>query len=166
MLLSAARTLGGTLHHRYLTETEVIVELTHAAKRAGLPDQEIAATVRDGVDYGKADPLPWPDKLTRPDRNGQHATTMATDSPAESAWPPLRIGKPPRAPVFPVDVFPVPLRAFCKEAARALLVPTDFVGGTMLATAGAAVGQSVNVTIKRGWTEGVATLSHSRGAFG
>jgi hypothetical protein len=74
-LLAAARTLGGFLHHGYLSEAEVAAELTHAGRRAGLPEQEVAATIRDGLAYGKAQPLRWPEKLDRPagtNRNGEH----------------------------------------------------------------------------------------------
>ena len=37
--------------------------------------------------------------------------------------------------------------------AEATLAPVDFVGASMLATAGAAIGQSVNIQVKRGWNE-------------
>jgi hypothetical protein len=73
-LLAAAKTLGGMLHHGYLTESEVTEELTHAGRRAGLPDLEVAETISDGLAYGKATPLPWPEKLGRPggaSRNGK-----------------------------------------------------------------------------------------------
>jgi hypothetical protein len=152
-LLAAARTLGGMLHHGYLTEADVTAELTHAGRRAGLPDREIAETIRDGLANGKAAPLPWPDKLNRPSgatRNGQHHAP----GPAEpEPWPPMQLGELPSSPSFPVDVFPVALRTYCLEAAAALSAPVDFVGAAMLATAGAAVGQSMNIKIKRGWTE-------------
>jgi hypothetical protein len=52
-----------------------------------------------------------------------------------------------------VDVFPPPLRAFCAEAAAATQAPVDFVGAAMLAVAGAAVGQSVNLALTRTWAE-------------
>ncbi len=75
-LLAAARTLGGMLHHGYLTEADVIPELAHAARRTGLGEAETAETIRDGLAYGQAAPLPWPDALDRPkaSRNGHHTT--------------------------------------------------------------------------------------------
>jgi hypothetical protein len=76
-LYDAARALGGMIHHGHLTEADVVAELTHAGQRAGLPDQEVAETIRDGMVTGAAAPLPWPDKLARPGAtitatNGRH----------------------------------------------------------------------------------------------
>ncbi len=139
-LLSAACTLGGMLGHGYLTEGAVTAELTFAGQRAGLPDWEVAATIRDGLAFGKARPLPWPATLGRPEGSSQ-------------AWPALRLAELPKAPAFPVDVFPPPLRDFCNEAAAAIQAPSDFIGGAMLAVAGAAIGQSVNVSLMRTWHE-------------
>jgi hypothetical protein len=64
-LFDAARTLGGYLHHEYLTEAEITASLMHAAGRAGLPVHEIAPTIRDGIENGRANPLPWPERLSR-----------------------------------------------------------------------------------------------------
>src|SRR5262249_3786284 len=60
-------------------------------------------------------------------------------------WPPLRLAEPPRVRPFPVQVLPPPLRRYCREVAAATLAPVDLVGSTMLAVAGAAIGQSVQV---------------------
>src|ERR1017187_6798742 len=70
-----------------------------------------------------------------------------------AVWPPLQIEKPHSALPFPVEVFPRELQAYCRGVADAMLVPLDFVGASMLAVAGAAIGQSVNIEVKRGWTE-------------
>lgn len=92
-LLSAARTLGGMLHHGYLTEADVSAELTHAGGRAGLPESEVAATIRDGLANGKDSPLPWPDKLDQPNRLSRHTPVKAIDTDDDSipidipAWP-------------------------------------------------------------------------------
>jgi hypothetical protein len=110
-LLVAARTLGGMLHHRYLGEGEIIAELTHAARRAGLPDGEIAETIRDGLAHGKASPLPWPDKLARPGavaRDGQHAGGDA----------------PPGQPAVPDDGKETQAQALLRLAAPAELART------------------------------------------
>jgi hypothetical protein len=68
-------------------------------------------------------------------------------------WPPLQIQRPNSVLPFPVDVFPQQLQAYCQEVADAMLVPCDFVGASMLAVAGAAICQSVNIEVKRGWTQ-------------
>jgi hypothetical protein len=76
------------------------------------------------------------------------------DDPAEDeGWGPMRLKALPRAAPFPVEVFPEVLQRYCREAARATLAPLDFIGATMLGVAGAAIGQSVNVRVKRTWNE-------------
>jgi putative DNA primase/helicase len=93
-LLSAARTLGGYLHLDYLTEPEVIEALTHAAKRAGLPDHEIAETIRDGMASGKEAPLQLPAKLERLDRRSRNGRQQRTDA-VEDALPLQELAKKP-----------------------------------------------------------------------
>ena len=149
-LLAAAKTLGGYLCHGYLSETDVAEALAHAGRRAGLPDQEVSETIRDGLAYGRAEPLPWPEKLDRADAPARHGEDS---SPQPAPWPPLRLEEIPLAPSFPVDAFPPPLRRYCREVAAAIQVPVEFVGATMLAVAAAAVGQSVNLALSRTWTE-------------
>jgi hypothetical protein len=92
--------------------------------------------------------------LLNSSRNGALTGTAAAAPPTDPPpWPPLRFSEPPGALPFPVDVFPEPLQAFCRELAEATLVPEDFVGLSMLVTAGAAIGQSVNIRVKRPWNE-------------
>ena len=81
--------------------------------------------------------------------NGQHTAPQAAGKP----WPPLRRRERVEAPPFPANVFPAPLEHYCLEAAASLQAPADFVGSAMLAVAGAAIGQSVNVAPKRDWRE-------------
>jgi hypothetical protein len=45
------------------------------------------------------------------------------------------------------------LRTYCHEVATAIQTPVDFVGAAMLAAAGAAIGQSVNLRLARTWAE-------------
>jgi hypothetical protein len=54
---------------------------------------------------------------------------------------------------FPIEVFPERLQRYCRQLAAAMLAPLDFVGAAMLAVAGAAIGQSINIKLKRGWFE-------------
>ena len=68
-------------------------------------------------------------------------------------WPPLIIQRPHLALPFPVEVFPRELQAYCRAVAEAKLAPLDFVGASMLTVAGAAIGQSVNIAVKRDWAE-------------
>jgi hypothetical protein len=75
------------------------------------------------------------------------------DDDGDEGWGPLRPRSLPAAAPFPVEVFPACLRRYCVEAASALLAPLDFVAATMLAVAGAAIGQSVNLRLKRTWIE-------------
>jgi Protein of unknown function (DUF3987) len=72
---------------------------------------------------------------------------------SDAPWPPLKLVE--RAPIlpFPVEVFPPSLQEFCRGVADAKSAPLDFVGASMLAVAGAAIGQSVNIEIKSDWTE-------------
>ena len=152
-LLAAARTLGGMLHHDYFRESDVIDELTNAGRRAGLPDDEVSETIRDGLNYGTAAPMPWPDKLGRTDGAARNGRGHVPGNPDPEPWSPLRLNETPKCPPFPLDVFPPPLRDYCREVAETILSPTDYVGASILAVAGAAIGQTVNLTVKRGWNE-------------
>jgi hypothetical protein len=49
---------------------------------------------------------------------------------------------------FPVEVLPPALAAYCREVAEATSTPPDFAGLTMLATAGAAIGNSRALCLK------------------
>ncbi len=88
--------------------------------------------------------------IHKSDLRNQDGTPLA-DGPV--GWPALRLHTPPPAPPFPVDAFPLPLQDYCREAAAALSAPIDFIGAPMLALAGSAIGQSVNIQVKAGWTE-------------
>jgi len=65
-LRAAARTLGGQLHHGLFTEDEVVAALDRAGERAGLGEKERRDVIAWGVADGKANPLPWPERLPRP----------------------------------------------------------------------------------------------------
>lgn len=57
---------------------------------------------------------------------------------------------------FPVDVFPTAVQEFITTAAEALPCPVDFLGATILPTAGAAVGTTRLLEIKPGHQQGTA----------
>jgi hypothetical protein len=69
------------------------------------------------------------------------------------AWPELCFREEPESLSFPVEVFPLPLQRYCRGVASVTLAPTDLVGASMLATASAAIGQAINLTVKRTWRE-------------
>jgi uncharacterized protein DUF3987 len=59
----------------------------------------------------------------------------------------------PSAPEFPVDAMPAGCRTLIREASAAIGCPLEFVGVPMLATLGAAIGNSRVVELKPGWEE-------------
>ena len=84
-------------------------------------------------------------------------------SAAENAGPtPLtilperKVSSPSLAGVlpFPSDVLPHTLQRLVKEAAAAIGCPPEFIAVPMLATLGAAIGNSCVLEIKKGWIEG------------
>ncbi len=79
--------------------------------------------------------------------------TGLDDLEAADGWGPSRLAERPKAGPFPLDVLPPRVATFCREVSESTRAPVDFVATAMLATAGAAIGQSVNVRLKRGWTE-------------
>lgn len=145
-LLTAARTLGGSLHHGYVSRAEVEAALTDAGRRCGLPEAEVSEVIRDGLKYGTDAPLPLPERLERPKRR-------EAGVPKDAPWPPLKLSEPPAIEPAPVAVLPPALAAYCRAVAEATRTPPDFALAALLTVAGAAVGQSVNLRINRNWTE-------------
>ncbi|QDV34106.1 DUF3987 domain-containing protein [Tautonia plasticadhaerens] len=69
-------------------------------------------------------------------------------------WPVNPLGRDIPDPVpFPVEAFPDPVRLLIDETAGAFQVPPDFPGLVVICAAAAAIGQSVNLRLKRTWTE-------------
>jgi hypothetical protein len=89
----------------------------------------------------------------RLDHAAPNGAATAVQVAALPPWPPLRLHDPRPVPTFPVDALPALLRPYCNEVAQAKLAPVDFVGCAMLAVASAAIGQSVNLRVKRDWVE-------------
>jgi hypothetical protein len=69
------------------------------------------------------------------------------------SWQPIRYQDLPPASPFPIDVFPAKIQRYCRELSETMLAPTDFAGVSILTTAGAAIGQTVNIQVKTGWIE-------------
>lgn len=72
------------------------------------------------------------------------------------AWPDLRLSDEPETREFPIEAFPAPIEAYCRELADTMPAPAEFVGTVALVVAGAAIGQSVALEVKPGWTESPA----------
>lgn len=80
--------------------------------------------------------------------NGENAP------PEPEQWgKPIPLNEMPQAPPFPLDVLPPALRRFAEEAARSIPCPPDYVAVPMLMMAGAAIGASRALEIKRGRLE-------------
>ena len=62
----------------------------------------------------------------------------------------------PQALPFPTEVLPIHLRTFVEEAAASIGCPPEFVGVPMLATLGAAIGNSRVLEVKTHYTESAA----------
>jgi hypothetical protein len=66
---------------------------------------------------------------------------------------PIPLSEEPAVAAFPVEIFPERLAAFAEEIGQAMNCPLDYAAVPMLAIAGAAVGASRVLEIKRGWQE-------------
>ena len=152
-LNTAAFNLGQLVGASVLDRSEVERRLLEAAAGYVHKDGEAQAraTIRSGLNAGQNQPR----DLSHLDANGngRHDPGKSGVPTGPPPWPPLRFSEPPRALPFPVDVFPLPLQRFCQELAEATLAPLDFVGLSMLVTAAAAIGQSLNIRVKREWNE-------------
>jgi hypothetical protein len=73
------------------------------------------------------------------------------DSPGATPWESvLPLSEVPRPMPFPLSVFPAAVRRAVEEAARALPCPPDYVAVPVLVMAGAAIGRSRVLAVKRG----------------
>jgi hypothetical protein len=152
-LNTSAFDLGQLVGAGVLSRPEAERRLLEAAAGYVRKDGEAQAraTIRSGLDAGRIQPRDL--SHLEANRNGSRQPGNGGSTTGPPPWPPLRFSEPPRALPFPVDVFPPALQRFCRELAEATLAPVDFVGVSMLTTAGAAIGQSVNIHAKRRWNE-------------
>ena len=116
---------------RVETVVRTAAKLDQEKKATGLPKlvellgakgTEVVSKVREWLGLSPA--LPWPD--------------------------PVPLGEVPPVPSFPLDVLPAPLQRVVKEMAQALPCPEDFVAVPLLVMAGAAIGASRALVIKKG----------------
>jgi hypothetical protein len=117
-LFAAARTLGGMLHHGFLTAAEITAAMADSASRAGLPANEVEEVIRDGLTCGAANPLPWPPSLDREPKSDTHSRARVrepkTDTHSRAKY---RVG------VSPLGVSRARLPEEAVEHAAAVNVP-------------------------------------------
>ncbi len=152
-LNDAAFRLGTLVGAGALDEQTAVPNLKAAARQCGLPEREAHNTIWSGIKAGKGQPRDVSGVGARSRSSGSAPSRDGQAASGPAPWPPLRFQEPPPLLPFPVEVFPPRLQRFCWEVAQAKLAPLDFVGASMLAVAGAAIGQSFNIRIKRDWTE-------------
>lgn len=164
----SAFALGQLVGAGALDYDAVVSVLVDAARQIGLGDREIAATVRSGMDDGKADPRNLAgvgtshggNGVLRKGRNdsfeGSEGKSLRNDDREQPLWKPPRLRQAVEATPFPLDVLPVSLAGLCQEGARAIQCPVDYFGAASLALAGGAIGLSVNLTVKAHYEESPA----------
>jgi hypothetical protein len=76
--------------------------------------------------------------------------------PGETPWDEPILEASETAEPFPYRVFPPALADFALEASRSLTCPIDYMGVAQLVIASAAIGRSVAITLKEGWSESPA----------
>jgi hypothetical protein len=72
-------------------------------------------------------------------------------APEDDGWETPRLEKPVHVNPFPVEIYPEPVERLVRQGAKAIGCPADFLGMTVLAVAGAAIGRSVSLRIKDGY---------------
>jgi len=137
-LNAAAFSLGKVCATRALDANDVEVHLKAVALAAGLEPREIASTIASGMGAGlKA--AQW--------RSGAFDSWPDPD-------PRFLVAELPPAPVLPVaDIFGPRLTKWCFEAADDKSAPSDYVFASLIAGAGATIGNSRWVSPWRGWAE-------------
>jgi hypothetical protein len=108
----AAFKLGTLLHYHSISRSDVESALTHAAKRAGLSDREIAITIKSGLDAGLLEPREIPE-------GGERASQSKAGEP-KNDQPAQHVGQKGRKYAFPLivrgsDVVPKPIRWFWRD---------------------------------------------------
>jgi hypothetical protein len=59
--------------------------------------------------------------------------------------------------IFPIDIFPLPMQSYIIECNKTLNSSVDYMGCSMLWLASVIIGNSVEIEVKKGWTE-ISTL--------
>jgi len=72
-------------------------------------------------------------------------------APDDDGWGAPELEKPVPVEPFPVDIYPETVARLIHQGARSIGCAPDFLGMTVLAVAGAAIGRSVSLLIKEGY---------------
>lgn len=164
--------LGQLLHTGGISEATVRAALTDAARSSGLPAGEIAATLRSGIESGKAKPKVIPPRQYRgaapaPAARQQVPTNVdqdtgeildetppaANDNQAEERaedWPepidPFGVALPPE---LPLDVLPEAFRAYVADQAALLGCDPGIIGLSAVVAAAACIHDEIELQPKR-----------------
>jgi hypothetical protein len=95
-----------------------------------------------------------PDALVRAVADADPTGPAPGPDEEDDDWPALRLGEQPAVEPFPVEVFPTAVAEFIRSVAAAIGCPPDFVGLPLLVVAGAAIGRTVSLRLKKGYFAG------------
>jgi hypothetical protein len=86
-------------------------------------------------------------------RVGTRTAGIAPDGAGKGPDDATNRAEPVSVPEFPSGVLPPALSAYVRAAARGIRVPEEMIAVPMLVFAGATIGNRLQVTLKRGWSE-------------
>lgn len=175
LLNVAAFNLGQLIGAGVLDSHEVSQALETTAREIGLGDRETRATIRSGIEDGRAQPrdlsglssIPFC-ATSRSILNGHSNSRRAPDggdfvnknktingSQQElgEEWSPPRLKESIEPTPFPLAVYPSTLADLCRSGAASMQCPVDYFAASALALAGGAIGLSVALTVKPGYHE-------------
>jgi hypothetical protein len=97
---------------------------------------------------------------------GHASLESAFSRPARAPWPAAPSSEPAPVPPFPLETLPAGFRVLVEDAAEHMVMPADYLAVPLLVTAGAAIGNALELEVKPGWTEGPNLYAASVGAPG
>lgn len=143
-LNTAAFNLGTLIGGGELDRTDAESELLAAARSCGLSDQEARRTIASGVASG----------MERPRQRPPQAVTTTHAGKADRAVPVTVTPEPvPEYTPFPVGVLPTSMREYANQVAGRMDCDPVFIIQPALAMFAGAVGNSVKIVVRKGWTE-------------
>jgi hypothetical protein len=139
-----ARLIGGYIHH-YIDENEVLSALEQAVVDSGAKNMRSSMdTIRDGIAYGKSEPITIPD--IQPSQSNNDSSP-----PAESLFDIAKEQYPRTS--FPWDVLPVKIAESLQQLARACATSSTSLPGAAIAIFASTIGNTINVCPKTNWNE-------------
>ncbi|MDZ7760830.1 MAG: DUF3987 domain-containing protein [Desulfovermiculus sp.] len=149
-----AITIGGFV--QYLKSEEIVMDaMQQAVRDSGAKDINAAMqTVKDGLEYGKQDPIEIPDMETdkAKDPKGSDKKEEAQDSnKSNEKWQTAR-EIAPRVP-FPWHVLPPGIEQSLKQLARSCATSPTPLPGIAFAYLAAAIGRNVDISPKYSWRQ-------------